>query len=148
MIKEVINIYGKMKAVLTKPDGIIEITEVDNIIVNDGFDFICDAIGKASSRPSVMSMIDVGTGATTPVVDDSDLQASILAKAATYAHMAGTKSFTLTSTFAAGEATGAIVEAGVKNTDDTPVLMDRVTFGVINKEANDAITMTFTFTFA
>ncbi len=148
MIKEKVKIIGKMKAVLTKPDGKIEITEVDNIIVTTGFDFICDAIGEASSRPSVMSMIDVGAGASTPVTGDSALQSSLLAKAATYAHTKGTKSFTLTSTFAAGEATGAIVEAGVKNTDDTPVLLDRVTFGVINKEANDAITMTFTFTFA
>jgi hypothetical protein len=67
-------------------------------------------------------------------------------QAATYAHTAGTKVFTLTATFAAGIATGAITEAGVLNAPSAGTMLDRVVFAVINKGADDTLTATFQFT--
>lgn len=143
---EGLKLKGSMTAVLTKEDGSVETHFKDNIIVNVGFDFIADAIGKAASRPNVMSHIAVGTGAVAAAATDSTLGTELARGAATYAHTAGTKVFTFTTTFAAGTATGAITEAGVLNAASAGILFDRVVFAVINKGASDTLQVTFTFT--
>ena len=74
------------------------------------------------------------------------LPAELARKAANYQHTAGTKIFTLTTTFNPGEATGAITEAGVCNASSGGTFIDRVTFAVVNKAADDTVTMNFQFT--
>ncbi len=140
---------GSMMAILTKEDGSHETHFKDNIIVNAGFDFIADAIGKSASRPGVMNAIAVGTGgATGALATQTALVTELARAAATYAHTAGTKVFTFTVTFAAGTGTGAITEAGVFNstTAGAGTMLDRVTFDVINKGDNDTLQVTFSFT--
>ena len=143
---EGLKLKGAMTAVLTKEDGSVETRFKDNIIVNVGFDFIADAIGKSASRPNVMSHIAVGTGTVAAAAGDTTLGTELARAAATYAHTAGTKTFTFTCTFAAGTATGAITEAGVLNASTSGILFDRVVFAVINKGASDTLQVTFTFT--
>lgn len=146
MLKEQsLNIKGKMKAILKKANGDIEITEAKNLIVDDGFDFICDAIGEPS-RPNLMAYIAVGTDDTAAAVTDTTLGSELDRNAATYAHTSGTKVFTMTATFAAGDATGAITEAGVLNAASSGILLDRLVFDVINKGALDELEIEFTFT--
>lgn len=143
---EGLKMKGTMDAVLFKEDGSVETRYKDNIIVNVGFDFIADAIGKAASRPGVMSHIAVGAGTVASDPVDSALGAELARAAATYSHTAGTKVFTFTATFAAGVGTGAITEAGVLNAAASGILLDRVVFAVINKGAADTLQVTFTFT--
>lgn len=143
---EGLKLKGTMTAVLTKEDGSVETHFKDNIIVNVGFDFIADAIGKSASRPGVMSHIAVGTGTVAAAPANSALGTELARSAATYAHTAGTKVFTFTTTFAAGTGTGAITEAGVLNAATSGILLDRVVFAVINKGAADTLQVTFTFT--
>ena len=138
-------ISGVMTAVLNKADGTHEEFEKHNMILNVGFDFICDVIGKAT-QPAKMSYIAVGTGTTAVAATQTQLVAEIDRNTASYAHTAGTKVFTLTATFGTGEAVGAITEAGVANASTAGTFLDRVTFPVINKETNDTLTITFTFT--
>lgn len=138
-------ISGVMTAVLAKADGTVESVEKHNMILNAGFDFICDAIGNAT-QPTEMNYIAVGTGSTSVAATQTQLVAEIDRNAASYAHTAGTKVFTLTATFGTGEAVGAITEAGVANASTGGIFLDRVTFPVINKETNDTLTITFTFT--
>lgn len=145
MSNESLNIHGAMTAVLFKADGTVETRHKDNIIVTSGFDFICDAIGKSSSRPGVMNTIAVGTTNTAPAAADTALKRQLAYKTATYSHTAKTKVFTFTTTFSPGEATGAIVEAGVFNANGG-MMLDRVVFSVINKGAEDTLKVTFTFT--
>lgn len=137
--------HGSMTAILQKADGTIETTHKDNLILNVGFDFIADAIGKASGRPAVMSQIAVGTSTTAPTASQTAMLAEIGRKAATYAHTAGTKTFTFTTTFNAGEATGALTESGVVNATTGGIFIDRLTFPVINKGVDDVVTIIFTF---
>lgn len=137
---------GSGTFILTKPDGTQEITHKDNIIVNVGFDFIADAVGKSASRPNVMSHIAVGTGTTAAAATQTALVTELNRQAATYAHTAGTKTFTFTANFAAGVATGAITEAGVFNAASAGTMLDRVVFPVINKGADDTLQSIFTFT--
>lgn len=139
---------GSMTAVLTREDGSTETYLRDNIIVNVGFDFIADAIGKSASRPNVMNAIAVGTGTTAAAAAQNALVSELSRVAATYAHTAGTKVFTFVATFGAGVGTGAITEAGVFNstTAVSGTMLDRVVFDVINKGAADTLQVTFTFT--
>lgn len=145
---DTLKLKGSMTAVLFKEDGTTETYLRDNIIVNVGFDFIADAIGKAASRPGVMNAIAVGTGLTAAAATQTALVAELARGAATYAHTAGTKVFTFVTTFAAGTGTGAITEAGVFNstTASSGIMLDRVVFDVINKGDADTLQVTFTFT--
>jgi len=145
-MNEMMKVHGSMIATLEKADGSVEVIRKDNLILNVGFDFICDAIGNSGSRPAVMSYIAVGTNSTAAAASQTALQTELARKAATYAHTAGTKIMTFTTTFNPGEATGAIVEAGVANAASTGIFLDRVTFSVINKGADDTLTVTFQFT--
>lgn len=146
-IKDPMGIHGAVTILLQDSEGNVKQSFTkDNLIVDVGFDFIANAIGKATGRPVVMSHIAVGTGTASPAAGNTGLGAQVLRKTATYAHTDGTKVFTFTTTFNAGEATGALTEAGVANAASGGVLLDRVTFPVVNKGADDVMTVTFTFT--
>ena len=139
------HLKGSLTLELHKADGTIETRRKDNLIVNGGFDFICDAIGS-SGRGTIMSYIAVGTGTTAASATQTALITESARGAASYAHTAGTKVFTLTATFAAGTATAALTEAGVFNASSSGTMLDRVVFSVINKGADDTLTATFQFT--
>lgn len=141
-----LKLKGTFIATLKHADGTAEARRKDNLILNVGFDFIADAIGKASSRPDVMSYTAVGTSSTATASTQTALGTELYRKAATYAHTSGTKVFTFTTHFAAGEATGAITEAGICNAASGGTFLDRVTFAVINKASDDELTTTFQFT--
>lgn len=146
MIQESMKLHGAITLMLKKANGDVETVHKDNIIVDVGFDFIADAIGKSASRPGVMGYIALGTGTTAAAAGQTALVTEIDRNAATYAHTAGTKTFTFTADFAAGDATGAITEAGVFNAASSGIMLDRVVFPVVNKGADDSLTAVFTFT--
>ena len=139
-------LHGRMEARLLKPDGTVIVRAKDNLIVDVGFSFIAQSIGLASGRPAVMSYIAVGTGTTAAATGNTALVTEVLRKAATFSHTTGTKVFQFEATFNAGEATGAITEAGVLNAATAGTMLDRVVFAVINKGADDTLTQRFTFT--
>lgn len=141
-----LKMIGSLTLMLEKGNGEVEVTHRDNIIVNGGFDLIADAIGRATGRPAVISHIAVGTGTTAEAATQTTLVTELSRIAATYAHTAGTKVFTMTATFAAGVATGAITESGVFNAASAGTMLDRVVFPVVNKGADDTLTAVFTFT--
>lgn len=145
MNKELFGFKGTMFLELRKANGDIETRRKDNLIVNGGFDFICDAIGLPA-QPTEMNYIAVGTSSTAAAATQTALVTELARGAATYAHTAGTKVMTFTTTFAAGTATGAITEAGVLNASSSGIMLDRVVFAVINKGADDTLTATFQFT--
>ena len=146
MIEEGMNIKGAITLLLAKASGEVEVVHKENIIVNGGFDFVADAIGNSSSRPGVMGWIALGTGTTAAAATQTALVTEIKRNAATYAHAAGTKVFTFTASYPAGDATGAITEAGVFNAASAGSMFDRVVFPVVNKGADDSLTAVFTFT--
>ena len=143
---EAMKIHGSYTGVLRHPDGSVEVRRKDNLILDVGFDFIADSIGNGTSRPNVMAYTAVGTGTTATAADQTGLATELARKAATYAHTAGTKVFTFSTIFSAGEATGAITEAGICNAASSGTFLDRVTFAVINKGAEDIYESNFQFT--
>lgn len=146
MIQESMKLHGAITLMIKKANGEVETVHKDNIIVDVGFDFIADVIGKAASRPGVMRYIALGSGTTAAAAGQTALVTELDRNAATYAHTAGTKTFTFTAEFAAGDATGAITEAGVFNASSSGIMLDRVVFPVVNKGADDSLTAVFTFT--
>lgn len=145
-VKDKLKLKGSFIAVIKHADGSVETRRKDNLILNVGFDFVANAIGAATSRPAAMGYTAVGTGTTAVAASQTALVAELARKAATYSHTTGTKVFTLTTFFAAGEATGAITEAGICNAASAGIFLDRVTFDVINKAPDDELTTTFQFT--
>ena len=111
-----------------------------NLITSVGFDFVSNCLGS-TIRPEPISQIGVGTNNTAPALGDTNLGALKLKKACTYTHTAGTTSLVFQTSFGAGEATGALVEAGIFTGDGT--LFDRVVYPVINKESGDTYKMIF-----
>lgn len=146
MEKENTKIKGSLILTLKHKDGSVEVRRKDNLILDVGFDFIANAIGNANSRPAVIGYTAVGTGTTAVSASQTSLVTELARKAATYSHTTGTKVFSFTTYFAAGEATGAITEAGVCNASSGGIFLDRVTFAVINKAADDELTTNFQFT--
>lgn len=144
--QECLTLKGSFTAVLKKANGDVEVRRKDNMILNVGFDFVADAICKGDGRPAVMKYTAVGTGTNSVEAAQTKLTSELLRKEAVYNHSTNTKIFTLSTEFAAGEATGAITEAGICNADSDGTFLDRVQFAVINKGADDVLTTKFQFT--
>lgn len=136
-------IDGVMNLTINHADGTESHIEKHNMIVNSGFDFICDALGS-TTRPEILNKIMVGTGTTETTSSMIALEAKLAEVESAYFHNAGTKVFLVSGHFAAGAATGAITEAGVFNSNDT--MLDRVTFSPANIGTDDEITVNFQFT--
>lgn len=145
MFNDKLKMHGAMTLVLQKPNGEVEVTHKDNIIVNVGFDFIADAIGNAAARPAAMGWIALGSGTTAPDAAQIALVTEVSRAAAAYAHVAGTKVFKFSVTFGAGVATAALTEAAVFNDVAGGIMFDRVNFPVVNKGVDDVLEVIFTF---
>ena len=141
-----LKLKGSFTGILRHKDGSVEVRRKDNLILNVGFDFIADAIGKAVGRSECMAYTAVGTGTDETAPEQTQLVQELARKPATYEHVAGTKVFTFTTKFAEGEATGAITEAGICNAASDGIFLDRVTFSVINKGNDDTYESHFQFT--
>ena len=63
-MEQKLKLKGTHIGILRHPDGTVEVHRKDNLILNVGFDFIADAIGKGSGRPACMAYTAVGTGTT------------------------------------------------------------------------------------
>ena len=117
-----------------------------NLITNVGYDFLCNCFANAT-RPDPMEYIAVGTGTTAPALTDTTLVAEIERLKAGYSHTSADKFLTLSATFGAGVATGALTEAGIFNAATGGIMFDRVTYPVINKEELDTYIISFTLLF-
>lgn len=118
---------------------------VHNTVVNAGFDLVCDLLAKVSSRPNPLGYVAMGTGTASTTTSMTALQAQWGSRVATsYAHTAGTTTFTLSCTIP--EHTGAAVnlsESGIFNAATSGTMFNRVTFTTIGKEAVDTITVRY-----
>lgn len=146
LMSETLQARGDWDFTIFRENGDVEVISRKNLIVNVGFDFICDSIGLASGRPGVMSHIAVGTGTTAPAAAQTALVTELSRLSATYSHTAGTKTFKIATTFGPGVGTGAITEAAILNASSAGIMLNRVSFPVINKGASDTVVAEFTFT--
>ena len=99
-------------------------------------------VGTASN---VMSHMAIGSGTTAAAVGDTTLQSELGRVALSSSTAAGAVA-TYTATFPAGAGTGAVTEAGIFNNLTAGTMLCRTVFSVVNKGADDAMSVTWTVT--
>ena len=138
----------KMKGQLTirvfdRDGNLKEAKNVPNLVVTVGKNYIASRMVGTSS--TVMGYMSIGTGTGTPAAGDTTLGTESYRQALS-SFTSSTNTVTATATFAAGNGTGAITEAGIFNASSGGTMLCRTTFPVVNKAAGDSIGITWTVT--
>lgn len=142
--KDDIKASGSLRVVVYDKSGQVkEEREFKNLIVTVGKNFIASRIVGVGS--TTMTHMAIGSGTTAAAVGDTALQAQ-LARVTLSSNTAALSVVTQTATFPAGTGTGAVTEAGVFNAVSGGTMLCRTVFAVINKGADDAMTVTWTVT--
>lgn len=137
-----LKLSGKLSIVLTGEDGSVKDTrEVDNLVVSAGISFIASRMKDATA--TAMSHMAVGTGAVAAAAGNTTLGTES-ARVALTSTTANAANVVYVASFPAGTGTAALTEAGIFNAASAGTLLCRTTFSVINKAANDTMTITWT----
>lgn len=139
-----LKITGALSIVLTGADGQVKDTrEIPNLVVTVGKNFIASRmVGTASA---IMSHMAVGSSSTAPAAGDTTLGTE-LGRVTLTSGTATTNVATYVATFGTGVGTGGIQEAGIFNAASAGTMLCHTTFAVVNKGANDTMTITWTVT--
>ena len=144
--KDAARVMGIMELILKDQNGAIKERRVEkNLIVNNG-NFGVAAQLLATPAYGVPTHLGIGTGATAPAAGDTALGTETGTRVAFSSKTRATNVVTMVGTFAAGNGTAAITEAGIFNASSSGSMYSRVTFSVINKGAADSLQLTWTYT--
>tara|TARA_B110000259_G_scaffold184096_1_gene230463 strand:- start:1897 stop:2334 length:438 start_codon:yes stop_codon:yes gene_type:complete len=143
MLNDSFKLVGSLAIVVTGPDGQVkDKCEVHNLVVDSGKAFIA---GRMTGTETVMSHMSLGTGTAAAVVADTTLGAEVGRVSLSSSSSAGAVA-TYAANFTAGTATGAITEAGIFNDAVAGVMLCRTVFAVVNKAAEDSMSITWQVT--
>jgi hypothetical protein len=152
MLNDNLRAIGVLTLSLRDKDGFLkeEIT-VPNTVVNTGKAFIAQSMIKTTvNTPIAMTHMGVGTGTTAVAPTQSTLVTEIGTRTAvspTNTTVTVTNdTIQYVATFAAGNGTGALTEAGIFNASTVGTMLCRTVFSVINKGADDSLTITWRVT--
>jgi len=142
MLQDSLKLSGRVGIVLHDKDGnVIHEQTTENLVVNDGLNFICSRMEGTSQ--DVMSHMAVGTNSTAVAAGDTTLGTE-LARVALASTTVSTNTIEYVASYSAGTGTGALVEAGIFNASSAGDMLCHVVFDVINKAAADSMTITWT----
>ncbi len=145
MINDDLKLRGDVAIVLKDKDGKVkESREINNLVVSAGLTYICSRMADASA--GVMSHMALGSGTTAAAAGDTDLQSILGSREALDSTTASSNTITYVSSFEAGEGTGAVTEAGIFNAATSGTMLCHVIFPVVNKQADDTMSVTWTIT--
>jgi hypothetical protein len=148
MINENLKLSGQLNIVLKDKDGNVKDSrEVKNLVVNKGLAYIASRMVGTSK--SVMSHMALGSGTTAAAAGQTDLVSMLGSREALDSTtISGTNSekVVYVSSFEAGDATGAVTEAGIFNASTAGDMLCRTVFSVVNKAADDTMSVTWTIT--
>lgn len=145
MIKEGMKISGEVNLVLTGPDGKVKEDRTHkNLVVDAGKDFIASRMKDATA--TAMSHMAVGSGTTAAVAGDTDLESILGVREAIDTTTVTNNTVVYSCAFEAGDGTGAVTEAGIFNASVAGTMLCRTTFPVVNKQADDVLTINWTIT--
>jgi len=141
--KSLTSVKGRLRLVLTGPDGQVKLDrEEENLVVDTGLNYIANRMKEAVV--GAMSHVAVGSGATAAAAGDTALDTQISTRKALTSTTVTAGNIVYATTFAAGESTGAITEAGIFNAASAGVMLCRTVFAVVNKGADDTLAITWT----
>lgn len=118
------------------------VQEIPNLVVTTGKNFIAS---RMTGSTTAMSHMSVGSTSTAAAAGDAALGAELGRVALSSSSTTGAVT-TYSATFPAGTGTGAVVEAGIFNASSAGTMLCRTTFAVVNKGANDTLTITWQIT--
>jgi hypothetical protein len=143
MLNDQLKVTGDVVVEITGPDGQIkDRREIKNLVVGTGKTHIASRI---VGTPTAMSHMAIGSSSTAASNSDTTLGASLGRVALTSATSSGAV-VTYVASFPAGTGTGAVVEAGVFNDASAGTMLCRTVFAVVNKGADDAMSITWAIT--
>lgn len=145
MTQSTLKLAGRLSLRLYGPDGQLkDQRDVDNLVVGAGLGHIASRMTGTSSN--VMSHLQLGTGSTAAAAGNTTLETAVSPRnALTSTTLGGSYNEQLTykATFIAGEATGALREAGIFNASSGGTMLCRTVYPVINKGAGDTLEVTW-----
>lgn len=143
MIRDGLKITGAVEIKLFDKDGNVkDERSIKNLVVNAGKTFIA---ARMVGTPTAMSHMAVGSNNTAASASDTTLGAE-LGRVALASSASSGAVVTHTATFGAGTGTGAVVEAGIFNASSSGTMQCRSVFPVVNKGADDGMSITWTIT--
>ena len=145
MIKDSIELRGDLDVVVRGADGQIkDQRQLKNLIVNTGLNFICSRMKDTTD--GAMSHMALGSGTTAAAAGDTDLGSLLGSREALDSTTVTDNTITYVASFEAGDATGAVTEAGLFNALTAGTMLCRTVFPVVNKGASDTMSVTWTIT--
>ena len=140
-----VKLTGNVEFILTDQDGNVKETRnIKNLVVTVGKNFIASRMAGTAS--AVMSHMAVGSSSTAPITANTDLGTTLGARKALTSTTNTNNTVVYVATFAPGEGTGAIVEAGIFNALTAGTMLCRTTFLAVNKSSLDTLTINWTVT--
>ena len=120
----------------------VVVQETNNLVVTAGKNWVADRMNDANT---VMTHMALGTSTTAAAAGQTALVSELDRNALTSTTVS-TNTVAYGCTWAAGDGTGAITEAGLFDAASTGDMLARTVFSVVNKGASDSITITWTIT--
>ena len=147
MFNENLKLSGQIAIVLKDKDGNVKEERTEkNLVVTTGLNYIASRMKDASA--TAMTHMALGSGTTTAAAGQTDLVTLLGAREALDSTTVTASAVAYVSSFEAGDATGAVTEAGIFNASTGGTMLCRVKFDVVNKAADDTMTVTWTITVA
>ena len=138
MIHDDLKLTGALTIALN--DVIVE--ETENLVVTAGKNWVADRMNNANT---VMTHMAVGTGSTAAAAGNTALVTETDRNALTSTTVTD-NAVAYVATWAAGDATAALTEAGLFDAASSGDMLARTVFSVVNKGAADSMTITWTIT--
>lgn len=135
---------GEVSIELFGPDkNLKEKIHINNLVVQSGRDFIAERL--ISNNDNFMTHMAVGEDGTTQQLSDTALGNELYRQAFDSATRNANVT-TFVTTYAPGDATGAITEAGIFNASSNGTMLCRTAFLVVNKAVADTMVITWVIT--
>ena len=145
MINENLKLSGQLNIVLRDKDGNIKEERTEkNLVVSAGLTFIASRMKDATA--TAMTHMGLGSGTANAVAGQTDLVSLLGSREVLDSTTASSNTIVYVSSFEAGDATGAVTEAGIFNAASSGTMLCRVKFNVVNKAADDTMAVTWTIT--
>ena len=145
MFNENLELSGQVAIVLRDKDGNVKEERTEkNLVVTTGLNYIASRMKDATA--TAMTHMALGSGTTNALAAQTDLITLLGSREALDSTTVTANAVAYVSSFEAGDATGAVTEAGIFNAASGATMLCRVVFSVVNKAADDTMTVTWTIT--
>ena len=145
MINDTLKLRGDVSIKLYDKNGKIkDQREITNLVVNSGLAFICSRM--AGTSPAVMTHMGVGSGTTSAAAGQTALVSQLGSREALDSTNASANTIVFVCSLEAGDGTGAVSESAIFNAASSGTMLARVVFPVINKQADDTMSITHRIT--